>query len=50
MRKRTLPSHWSYALQLHSSNTAHVSPHSCIKNSTCAWPTCTHNERSEQAN
>ena len=47
---RTLRSHWSYALQLHSSNNARVSPHSCIKNSTRAWPTCTYNERSEQAN
>ena len=27
---RTLRSHWSYALQLHSSNNARVSPHSCI--------------------
>ena len=35
---------------LHSSNNACVSPHSCIKNSTRAWPTCTYNERSEQVN
>ena len=46
----TLRSHWSYALQLHSSNNARVSPHSCIMNSTRAWPTCTYNERSEQVN
>ena len=37
---RTLRSHWSYALQLHSSNNARVSPHSSIKYSIRAWPTC----------
>jgi len=37
---RTLPSHWNYALQLHSSNNARMSPHSCIKYLIRTWPTC----------
>ena len=40
---RTLLSHWSYALQVHSSNNACVlTQFSCIKNSTCACPRCTY--------
>ena len=39
----TLLSHWSYALQVHSSNNACVSTQfSCIKNLTCACPRCTY--------
>ena len=51
---RTLRSHWSYT---HFSFTVAITRHAChlipavsIKNSTRAWPTCTYNERREQAN